>query len=180
MLMQMLKAGGFDVGVAVKPYYEDDRATKALPHDHTWLKEYDGKTVKVLNPDVWLRKHSFEDLGIGARCIWIEREDRTEQARSWQKFLRSNGHAKEVDTTPFEALVHQLGVSLDANKQVVADLDPQALHLSFEQTLEDPLQTALALKAWLWGEKDFGALAASRVVRRRGPECLDYLLEERL
>lgn len=174
LMMKMLHKGGVEPLCDPESLgygYEYDPVLR-LPAEVAWLDQASGKAVKVLDPHVLRLPKDRPYL-----FILLER-DNAEQAKSHVKFLRAIGVSSDRNARK------NIERSLRNDGPVVRALvssypDSRVLILQFELVILDPLGSAQRIDDFL--ERDnFDLIAAARVVIRREPKCLPYLLEERM
>lgn len=171
LMMKMLHKGGIDPLCDPSSFgygYEYD-PTLSLPDNHEWLNEAWGKAVKVLDPH-----HLRVPRDRPYAFILLERDPR-EQAKSHAKFLNALGVATTRNTK--KQIERSLRRDLPQVKALLSSYpDSQMLTLQFERIIDDPLGSAERLDDFLQRD-DFNMLDAARVVMRRTPRCLPYLME---
>lgn len=109
------------------------------------------------------------------RWIWLDRNP-AQQAKSQAKLLRELGGIR-MSRKSVRAMACNYAPSRRASFDVMHRLGGPVLVLSFEQIVQDPATAAKQIAEFV-GCSGAGKMAA--VVRRRGPECLPYLLEAEL
>lgn len=161
MVMHMSAAGGMPV-MGNAPAFEDSRVSR-LPYEPAWLREAEGKALKILDP------HQFSRPGgLQMRWIWLDR-DAKEQAKSYIKFARAAG--LPVDGSGLVRAKIAASYRADRRKtmRVIkkrSECDP--LILRFEHILARP-ETATERISTYCGGLDVAAMQA--VVRPRSPQC---------
>jgi|SRR6185295_9069033 len=169
LLMRMLHRGGLEVVAGLGHVsYEDDRA-RDIPLSAAFLRECQGKAVKVLDPHRHQLAREF-DYDI----LWIHR-DTTEQARSMVKFLRACGARIVNGRAAVRAIARSIPEDYLAFQRLRPHLAHRVLELSFERLITEPRQVAAGVDAFLGRDLDVGAMAASVVFRT--PHCLPGMLE---
>lgn len=174
MLMQMLRAGGMDVGNTRGPLYEDKRQNTEQPGP--WVCEYEGKALKWLDP-------SNNPMFSGPQyyVIWMDREIK-EQAKSRIKFDKRTAKrvGREIHLTR-----HHRGQTIKLIKErrpralkVLRQLAEKLLVLRYESVLLDPMAAASRINEHCGGNLDVEAMAA--VVAKRSPKCREGFLEDDL
>jgi len=174
MLMQMLRAGGLDVGNTGHPMYEDGRQTTEKPGP--WVREYEGKALKWLDPF----KHPMFS-GPRYWVIWMDR-DVKEQAKSRIKFSKgaSKRRGREFHLTR-DHRGQTIKLIKERRPKALKDLRRLAeklLVLRYESVLLDPMAAASRINEHCGGSLDVEAMAA--VVVKRSPKCREGFLEEDL
>lgn len=167
LVMQMLYEAGIDCS-GHWPSFEDGRATKLLPDDHSWLSEYEGKALKVLDPlrclPPWLR--------LDCKSIWLSRNPR-QQAKSWAKVQRKLGYKPSRDSVnKHSRWMRDRAARSRALLQAVAG---SVLYLDFERILDKPESEATLLAAYI--DKQHMVHRMAQCVVRRPAKCLDRFLE---
>lgn len=173
LMMKMLHAGGVEplcdpecLGFS----YEYDLTTR-LPHNVAWLSLAEGRALKLLDPHRWQLPKDRPYLFI------LLSRNTEEQAKSHIKFLKALGVPVSRKDVP---LVEQsLRRDLPVARTLLSSY-PQSsvLELRFENILRKPLTAAGKVSEFIKRD-DFDVAAATRVVMKRSPECLPYLLELR-
>lgn len=172
LVMQMLHAGGFPVLMDQRRapdddnprgYFEDERVKK-LARDASWLREAEGRAVKVVSP---LLRHL--PSGFEYRVIFVER-DLSEVVQSQQKMLtrrgeRGAGVPPERLKAAYARHIEEVFESLAARKNMVV------LRLSYREIIAEPLMSAQRIRGFVGAAMDIDAMA--RVVdpnlyRQRG------------
>lgn len=175
LIMQMLDAGGVRCTDAY-PAYEDVRLNhrlQARPALHT-----DG-AVKILTY-LFEQDPTFVERSCPTDWIWVHR-DFGEMAKSQVKFLvLVTGIPMPADEQVAAAAGFRAQVEAESLRwpPLLSEGPHRRLTVSFENTLADPLGTALAIEQFLGRSLDLVQMA--RRVRPRAPQCLTGLLEDDL
>lgn len=169
LVMQMLAAGGVTV-TGEYPAFEDERVN--LPEaSELWIGEWRGKGVKILDPH-----HASSLPSMSARIIWVIRNGR-QQALSVSKFWHLMAGLPRADRRQLRALEANLRRDRGTCVGIFLQKGFPVLPLRFEDLLAAPLSAAKQIVAFI-GAGDAPAMAD--VVRPRGPECYQGLLEVEL
>jgi hypothetical protein len=161
MMMKMLEAGGMPILTDhvrtadednPEGYYEFEQV-KQIETDQSWLPDARGKAVKMISA---LLEHLPSNHAY--RVIFMQRTLEEVLASQKQMLIRRGKPAGEV---PDEQMAVILGKHLAA---IEAWLDVQenfsVLYASYNQTLENPLETARSVNRFLGGHLDEQAMAA--------------------
>ncbi|MFN8711247.1 MAG: alkaline phosphatase family protein [Bacteroidota bacterium] len=160
MLMQMLRAGGVETVTDDKRlsdehnpqgYLEDDRV-KRLHLDNTWLKDAEGKVIKVVAPLL-----QFLPQGFSYKIIYMHR-DLGEILQSQLKMLGRGGEGKTFPAGLAD------GVSKQAEKAqswMKAQPNVATLELHYRHIIEDPQDTAYRIASFIGQPLDTEAMAAA-------------------
>jgi hypothetical protein len=140
LMMMMLEAGGMPVltdhtrtadADNPKGYYEFERV-KAIEHDQTWVKEADGKAVKMVSA---LLKYLPQNYAY--RIIFMRREMEEILASQRQMLIR---RGESTDTVSDERITE---LSNEHLQRVATWIDDQpnidVLYVSYNEILKDPL-----------------------------------------
>jgi hypothetical protein len=177
LVMQMLFRGGMQVSGRWS-YFEDTRATRLTPWDWSWIEEYHGKAIKILDP-----AHYQLSKGLEARTIWLTR-DIDQMVKSWRKFhvarAKELGLARPAPLPPKRVTKDRL---LKACKDGIKVLETASdekgpLVLKAENVIAFPPETAEAIVKHLDIEMDPVEMAKASI--KRGSDCLPDMLEEHL
>jgi hypothetical protein len=169
MVMRMLYVGGIDVVANLgRISFEDDRAS-SIPLAASFIKECQGKAVKVLDP----HRHQLPS-GFRYRLIWLHREP-IEQARSTLKFMQVCGLGVPQNRETRHALAASFKVDYRAFLRVSAGLNMSWLRLWFEDILAFQVEAATRLQDFVGCHLNIPAMADA--VQARGPHCLPGMLE---
>ncbi len=155
MMMRMLEAGGVPVLTDEKReadednlrgYYEDERV-KQLREDASWIKEAEGKSVKVIS---YLLRYLPD--GHSYKVIFMERKIQ-EVLASQKKMMRRRGETAdevpdEIMEGIFEKHLVEIGDWLSQQPNI------EAIQVSYNMTLQDPETTAERVAAFLGGGLD--------------------------
>jgi broad-specificity NMP kinase len=155
MMMRMLDAGGVPVLTDEKReadednlrgYYEDERV-KQLREDASWITEAEGKAVKVIS---YLLRYLPE--GHSYKVIFMERRIQ-EILASQKKMMRRRGESADevpddVMAGVFERHLAEIGEWLGEQPDI------ETIHVSYNETLQDPEPTAERVAAFLGGGLD--------------------------
>lgn len=171
LMMQMLQAGGYPTFSDHTVSYETDHALE-LPENTTWLKQCEGKAVKILEP----QSHT-PPAGLDYRFLWMRRNAR-EQAKSQLKFMRLVG-GFDMPSSRSQVLAMAAGIKRDtpAALALLRGLG-RTMVVEFEELLARPGPVSAAVARYLGANMDLARMVAT--VRRRPPECLPGLLELQL
>lgn len=167
LAMQMLSAGGMP---CAGEYPAFELSVAAGPQNLSWLSDYQGRAVKILDPQYhqWPMKVPF-------RFIWLDR-DRNEQSKSSLKFLQFNGVPVNSNRATRRSIARSFYKDRPKCMQVFKSLTNQnPLFVLFEAILAGPKVVADVLSNFVGGGLDTEAMA--KVVIPRGPKCLPGLLE---
>jgi hypothetical protein len=165
----MLHRGGLEVVANLGHVsYEDDRA-QDIPLSAEFLRECQGKAVKVLDPHRHELAREF-DYDI----LWIHR-DPTEQARSMVKFLRACGGRIDNGRSVVRAIARSIPEDYLAFQRLRPHLAHRVLELSFERLLTEPRTVSARVAEFLGRDLDVGAMVAAVIYRT--PRCLPGMLE---
>lgn len=162
MVMQMLRAGGMETtGDAVATLWEDSRAAD-FSGATGWLKECDGKAIKILNP--WrVKPPKRKDW----RWIWIDREMEEEQIKSQHKVAKAMGRKRARGS-----IASWRRKSLER----IAKAGGPVMFMTYESILAAPHLAAVRLGDWCGiDESRFQDMSA--VVWQRSPKCAKTTLE---
>jgi predicted AlkP superfamily phosphohydrolase/phosphomutase/tetratricopeptide (TPR) repeat protein len=158
MAMQMLKVGGMatlsdDARLAdennPKGYLEDERVKK-LHLDNKWLKDAEGKAMKVVAPLL-----QFLPSGFMYKIIFMER-DMEEVLVSQQKMIRKNTDNKNFPVALSEAFTKQLE---KAKAWIKAQPHVEVLFLNYADVISDPLFAAEKIGTFIDEELNSNAMA---------------------
>ncbi len=155
MMMRMLEAGGVQVLTDEKReadednlrgYYEDERV-KQLREDASWIKEAEGKAVKVIS---YLLRYLPE--GHSYKVIFMERRIQ-EVLASQKRMMRRRGEA--ADKVPDDVMAGVFERHLAEIWEWLSEQsDIETIHVSYNETLQDPEPTAERVAAFLGGGLD--------------------------
>lgn len=164
MMMKMLHAGGMPVFADDLLSYETN-LVRELPQNWRWLRNCQGKAVKILDP----HKHAPHSL-YTYRFIWMDRNP-LQQAKSSRKFMQAIG----LPFSRHEVAAWARSIERDVPECLeVLKRRGEVLRVRFEDVLSHPQREAKRVA-------DFCGLVAvdemAGVVIARRPECLPYLLE---
>lgn len=161
MLMQMLQAGGMEIlsdgrrnSDEHNPlgYLEDERV-KRLHTDRSWMKEADGKAVKIVAPLVMHLPPGFQ-----YKVIFMER-DMHEVLTSQQRML---GRTKEVEKTYPAQLGEAFTKQLEKTKAWFATQPNIEVHyVRYADVVERPEEEAESISDFLEAGLDAGKMAAA-------------------
>lgn len=160
MAMQMLKAGGVatltdDLRLAdennPKGYLEDERVKK-LHADNKWLKDAEGKAMKVVAPLL-----QFLPAGFMYKIIYMER-DMDEVLLSQQKMINKKSDGKTFPVSLAEAFNKQVE---KAKAWIKAQPHVQVLYLNYAEVIADPLFAAEKIASFLDEDLDCEAMATA-------------------
>ncbi len=150
MMMRMLEAGGVPVLTDEKReadednlrgYYEDERV-KQLKDDASWITEADGKVVKVIS---YLLRYLPE--GHSYKVIFMERRI-PEVLASQKKMMKRRGeHADEVPDDVMAGIFERHLAEID--EWLGEQPDIETIHVSYNETLDDPEASAERVVAFL-------------------------------
>ena len=163
MMMKMLEAGGLEVLTDnireadkdnPKGYYELERVKK-LEHDKAWLKDAEGKVVKIISQ---LLKHLPEDR---AYKVVFMRRDMEEILASQRRMLVRRGEA--TDKVPDEKLAALFRQHVERIEDWLTEQRQfDVLYVSYNRVLEAPQEEARRIAAFFEGSLDVRAM--TRVV----------------
>ncbi|MGD1992958.1 MAG: sulfotransferase [Anaerolineae bacterium] len=155
MMMKMLEAGGIEVLTDhvreadqdnPKGYYEFERV-KQLEHDKAWVKDAQGKVVKVISA---LLKHLPEDYPY--RIIFMRRKIEEILASQRRMLVRRGEDPDKVEDAKMAQLFNR------HLKQVQRWMEQRAnvetLDVSFNDTIKDPTTQAERIDQFLGGGLD--------------------------
>lgn len=155
MMMRMLDAGGVPVLTDEKReadednlrgYYEDERV-KQLREDASWIKEADGKAVKVIS---YLLRYLPE--GHSYKVIFMERRI-PEVLASQKKMMKRRG--EPVDEVPDDVMAGIFERHLtEIDEWLGEQPDIETIQVSYNETLNDPEASAEQVAAFLGGGLD--------------------------
>ena len=161
LMMQMLKAGGLEIFTDQKReadesnpkgYYEHE-AVKALKRNKAFLKEANGKTVKViaqLLPSL--------PMNYRYRIVFMER-DVLEVVASQQKMLQREGKNVKTDSLPLN-LLRQYESTLKKTKNwMAAQHNIEAIYLPYAEILKAPFLQAMLVNDFFEGALDVEKMA---------------------
>lgn len=163
MVMQMLEMGGIRIltdGVRApdennpKGYFEYE-AVKQLRRNYRWLKNAKGKAVKIVIPLLQYLPCMDE---IEYRVIFIERNipDIISSQKSMLRRLRKRG-GKLSDESLAKLYQHQINIA----KVFLALREIPTLFINYEETLREPMKTALSINKFLGSVLNSDKLAAA-------------------
>ena len=154
MIMQMLANGGMEILTDnirsaddnnPRGYYEYEKV-KSLQKDNTWLKEADGKAIKVIAQLLHYLSPEFKYT-----IIFMERNF-DELLLSQEKMLTNLGSVKRADP---EILRKTYSKHVNQVKEWIAQaLNTNALYLKYNDVINDPLKTAGEINYLLNGTLD--------------------------
>ena len=159
MMMMMLDAGGMNVftdGVRKadrfnRQGYWEHEAVKRLINDNSWLKEAENKVIKVVAPLVLHLPNRFD-----YKVIFVERNLR-EIIRS-QQMVRAKSRSASKAPYPvalemaFKNYLKQVDAWIKSNSNV------KLLRISYNKTLENPIDTAYEVAEFLYRPLDLDAM----------------------
>lgn len=174
LMMRMLAAGGIPAHADSDVSMESGDVNRLADGHTVWLRACRGKAVKILDAVAHVPL-----MLVPYRVILMHRNHR-EQARSFLKFGQWLGMGADPDN---RADVRRVAKSFDQDfnrlHAACRDLGPTFI-MDFENVLDDPATSASQVCGFL----DLPAAAATPAmagqVIPRQPECLPYMLEERL
>ena len=155
MMMKMLDAGGVPVLTDEKReadednlrgYYEDERV-KHLREDASWMKEADGKAVKVIS---YLLRYLPE--GYSYKIIFMERKI-PEVLASQKKMMKRRGEPTEEVPDDVMAGIFERHLA-EIDEWLGEQPDIETIHVSYNETLDDPETSAERVVAFLGGGLD--------------------------
>ncbi|MCP4573293.1 MAG: hypothetical protein GY838_13140 [bacterium] len=170
MMMRMLHHGGMDVLADNHSSYEDRRMTD-LPEKTGWLREAEGKAVKLLD------SNRFVPPREGWEYVFILlHRDPKEQSRSMAKFLRILG-GQIVKRKHRQAMQASIRGDMGTVQKILARRGP-VFSVKFERVLSRPLFASQDIACFL-GEHGIHVdpTKMAEVVVARSPKCYDGLLE---
>ncbi len=172
LVMQMLSAGGYPTA-GTWPDFEDEATMAPNPTRADWYKINQGKAIKVLDAHL-----NPPPAGLDYRVIWLDRHP-MEQAKSIIKFASVILHG-EIRTNRAQARGIEKALKRDRlmAMNLLGGLSPALLRLDFEHVIARPSNVAAVLAVFVETVMDLNRMAA--VVRKRGPDCLPYMLESQL
>ena len=159
MMMQMLDAGGLSVFTDnmrksdvdnPRGYFELEKV-KSLPKDSGWLKEAEGRAVKIV---AQLLKHL--NHGCRYRVIYMER-DLDEVIRSQKKMLARRG--KEGASVSDNRLLQIFARQEEVIKAMLAHGKLAVLYVRYRACVEAPGRIAREVDTFLGGSLDEAAMA---------------------
>ena len=171
MMMQMLDAGGLPVFTddmrksdADNPrgYFELEKV-KTLPKDSGWLKEAEGRAIKIV---AQLLAHL--NRGCRYRIIYMER-DLEKVVRSQRKMLAR--HGKDGASVSDEHLMHLFAGQEKMIKSMLAAKNLAVLYVRYRICIEDPRRIAREINGFLGESLDETAMSNAVVpdlYRNRG------------
>ena len=172
LLMHMLAAGGMPVYCDPDKYGRSFETSKmlGLPGDFLWMEDCNGKAVKLLEPLTRKPPRGYEYRFI------LPKRDPLEQAKSQIKLL-VNGNPNVTFRNDSKTL-HRLAISIKRDthrtRKMLERMGP--IHqVQFEELLEKPDYIAGHLSTYVGEPLDVDLMVS--VVRPRGPECYNGLLE---
>lgn len=150
MMMKMLDAAGIPVLTDeireadednLRGYYEDERA-KSLHKDNTWIKEAEGKVVKVIS-------YQLPNLPPDHQYMILFMERRIEEVLSSQrKMIERRGEPQ--DDVPDEVMAAIFVKHLEDTAEWLSNQSNiKTLYLSYNETLEDPEKTSEKVSEFL-------------------------------
>lgn len=155
MMMRMLETGGVPVLTDEKReadednlrgYYEDERV-KQLREDASWIREAEGKAVKVIS---YLLRHLPD--GHSYKVIFMMRNI-SEVLASQRKMMRHRGEA--VDEVPDDVMAGIFERHLAEIEEWLADQpNIETIQVSYNDTLQNPEPTARRVATFLGGGLD--------------------------
>jgi hypothetical protein len=169
--MQMLYVGGHPI-TGEWPTFEDERATRLLPDDSSWLRDVEGRAIKILRPNLYL-----PNIPMNAKAVWLDRDPK-EQAKSMMKVQ------KEIIRLPVtkEIMAKQRRMFQKERKYAIQRLEQvcgeRPLMLRYEDQVKNPRMVAIALAAHTGWDLDIDRM--TKVVMLRSPKCLPGFLEPAL
>ena len=160
LTMQMLHAGGYPC-VGVPPAFEEYRMGEV-----DWDK-CDGKAVKLIYEG---------QLPPPGTCDVIRlRRDPTEQAKSWNKFLKE----MEIPAVPVDRLMRRFQYSY-RKLDLWASKQRMLMTFDFEFVISEPRRSAIMLHDVVSGIDSLDIEKAASVVIDRSPNCSAELYELRM
>jgi predicted AlkP superfamily phosphohydrolase/phosphomutase/tetratricopeptide (TPR) repeat protein len=163
MMMQMLDAGGLSVFTDnrrksdadnPKGYFELAKI-KTLPKDNGWMKQAEGRAVKVV---AQLLRHL--NHGCRYRIVYMER-DLAEVVRSQGKMLARQG--KEGASVSDERLIQIFAGQEKTIKTMLAAKNLAVLYVPHQACIENPGRVAREVNEFLGGSLDEAAMAKAVV-----------------
>jgi hypothetical protein len=161
MMMKMLEAGGLDVLTDhrrqadtdnPKGYYEFERV-KQLEHDRSWLRDAEGKVVKIISQ---LLHHLPPDYAY--KVVFMRRRMEEILASQEQMLVRRGEETDKIADEKLAALFRQ------HLERVKAWLDEQpsfdVIYVSYNRVLESPRDEARRVDAFLDEDLDVHRMAA--------------------
>ncbi len=143
MMMRMLEAGGVPVLTDMereadednlRGYYEDERV-KQLREDASWITEAEGKAVKVVS---YLLRYLPE--GHSYKVVFMERRI-PEVLASQRKMMKRRG--EPTDEVPDDVMAGVFERHLAEIYEWLGEQpDIEVIHVSYNETLDDPEATA--------------------------------------
>ena len=155
MMMHMLEAGGVPVLTDEKReadednlrgYYEDERV-KQLREDASWIKEAEGKAVKVIS---YLLRHLPD--GHSYKVIFMERKI-PEVLASQRKMMKRRGEAADEVPDDVMAAIFEKHLA-ETEDWLIQQPHIETIRISYNDTLHDPEPTANRVAAFLGGGLD--------------------------
>jgi len=150
MMMKMLEAGGVPVLTDeirkpdednLKGYYEDERA-KTLHKDNSWIKDAEGKAVKIISYQLPHLPGEYQ-----YKILFMERKIE-EVLASQRKMMERRGEASddisdEEMAAIFEKHLREIAHWLRKQKNI------ETLYVNYNETLKDPKATASEVTKFL-------------------------------
>lgn len=164
LTMQMLYAGGYPC-VGTWPAFEDIKE----PYHNQLTDPYlffEGKAIKMVDTNVKFPKP-------GDYHVIRLKRDIDEQVKSYRKFLKYN-----TGLTIEKMQVPLIRNSIKNDLKIIDEWGQKQsgfMFLSFEDILRDPQAWAGEIAEYI--DYPLNLKAAAEVVAKRGPACLDYMLE---
>jgi len=171
LLMRMLYMGGLEVVANLGRISFEDARAAAVPLSATFLRDCQGRAVKILDP----HRHQLME-GFAYEVLWLHR-DPDQQAQSQLKFLRDvGGMPVQADRRTRRAIARSIVEDYQAFQRLRAGLScHRILELHFERLLTAPNTCAVRIVEFL--ERPLDRLRMAEVVIPRPPTCLAGFLE---